>query len=660
MTDRTIAPYGSWRSSITVETLLAERVFAAEPRFDGSAICWHENRPGEAGRGVVVRATAEGALEELTPQDANVRNGVHEYGGGSWAVEDGVVYYSEFADGRLYRTLPGGTAPGGTAPGGTGAVSEPITPQGATRYADITVDAPRSRLLCVREDHRGDGVPVNEIVAVPLGPPGSPPAEPIVLVSGADFYGPVRLSPDGCQLAWLTWALPDMPWDGSELRVAHLDVDGMPVAPRTIAGSRSESIAEPAWSPGGRLHFVSDRSDWWNLYRLESDGSIAALAPMAAETAGAQWVFGRSSYGFAGDGSIVAVGRSGGIDRLSRITAGAAPIPIPVPYLEIGGLAVAGASAVMVGSSPAEPAHVACLDLGTGTLDVLRRTSGAAFAAAEVSMPRHITFRTEGGLAAHALYYAPHNDAFAAPSGERPPLRVLSHGGPTSAAGAGFRGAIQYFTSRGIAVVDVDYGGSTGYGRAYRSRLDGQWGVVDVDDCINAARSLVAAGAVDPARIAVQGGSAGGYTTLAALAFRDFFSAGVSYFGIGDLTGFDLETHKFESRYAERLVGPWPESRELWLERSPILHVERINAPMLILQGLDDKVVPPNQAEQIVEALRAKGIPYAYLPFAGEGHGFRKAENIRRSYEAELSFYGQVFGFEPADPIEPLQLSRRP
>jgi dipeptidyl aminopeptidase/acylaminoacyl peptidase len=653
LADRTIAPYGSWKSSITIDALLAERVFAAEVRFDGSAVCWHEGRPGERGRGVVSRATAGGGFEDLTPPGSNARDGVHEYGGGSWAAHDGVAYYSEFTDGRLYRTLPGQTVEAGS-----GAVAEPITPEGALRYADISVDDSRGRLICVREDHRAAGMPVNEIVAVPLGPPGSGPVEPVVLVSGADFYGPVRLSPDGRQLAWLTWALPDMPWNGSQLCLADLDADGMPGATRIVAGGRAESIAEPSWSPDGRLHFVSDRSDWWNIYRLEPDGSITAVAPMEAESAGPQWVFGLQSYGYAGDGSIVASVRARGIDRLWRIATGAAPTPIPVPYLEIGDIDVAGSTMIMVASSPAEPPHVVRLDLETGALAVLRRTSGAVISAAEVSVPQHIEFPTEGGLTAHALYYAPHNDAFAAPPGELPPLRVISHGGPTASAGAGFRGVIQFFASRGIAVVDVDYGGSTGYGRAYRSRLNGQWGVVDVDDCINAARYLVAAGAVDPDRLVVEGGSAGGYTTLAALAFRDFFSAGVSYFGIGDLTGFDQDTHKFESRYTESLVGPWPETRELWIERSPILHVEQMNAPMLILQGLDDKIVPPSQAEQIVAALAAKGIPYAYLPFEGEGHGFRKAENIRRSYEAELSFYGQVFGFQPADAIERLALIR--
>ncbi|MGH2406577.1 MAG: S9 family peptidase [Candidatus Limnocylindrales bacterium] len=647
-----IAPYGSWRSSITIDTLLVDRVFAAEPRFDGEAVCWHEGRPSEGGRGVVVRALPGGGVEDLTPSGANVRDGVHEYGGGAWTVADGVVYYSNFGDGRLYRTLPGTPGPDG------GPAAEPITPEADVRYADISVDAARSRLIAIREDHRGQGVAVNEIVAIPLGAPGSPPAEPTVLVSGADFYGPVHLSPEGRRLAWLTWALPDMPWDGSELVVADLDRAGMPVVPRTIAGSRAESIAEPRWSPDGRLHFVSDRTDWWNIYRLETDGSVVPVAPMAAESAGPQWVFGLASYDFAADGSIVASVRGDGLDGLLRISDEGAPAPILVPFAEIDYVAVSGSRALVLGSSAGEPDQVALIELDSGALAVLRRTSAASFPAAEVSVPRPITFPTEGGLNAHALYYAPQNDAFAGPPGERPPLRVLSHGGPTASIGAGFRGAIQFFTSRGIAVVDVDYGGSTGHGRDYRSRLDGTWGVVDVDDCINAARYLVATGEVDPQRIAVQGGSAGGYTTLAALAFRDFFTAGVSYFGIGDLTGFDMDTHKFESRYTERLVGPWPETQDLWHERSPILHVEQMSAPMLILQGLDDHVVPPSQAEQIVAALAAKGIPYAYLPFAGEGHGFRKAENIRRSYEAELSFYGQVFGFEPADKIEPIELIR--
>ena len=647
-----VAPFGSWRSSITIDALLEDRVFAGEPRFDGESMCWHEGRPGEGGRGVVVRARPDGGFEELTPRDANVRDRVHEYGGGAWAAAGGVVYYSDFRDSRLYRTLPGAQGADG------GPAAEPITPEGAVRYADISVDAARSRLIAIREDHRVEGVAVNEIVAIPLGAPGSPPNEPMVLVSGADFYGPVRISPDGRRLAWLTWAMPDMPWDGSELVLADLDANGAPDAARTIAGSRAESIAEPRWSPDGRLHFVSDRSDWWNIHRLEADGSITPVAPMAAESAGPQWVFGLGSYGFAGDGSIVAAVHADGRDRLLRIRDGAAPAGIPVPFSEIDYVVVTGSSALLLGSTSAEPDQVVQLDLDGGALTVLRRTSKVSFPNAEVSIPRPITFPTEGGLSAHALYYAPHNEAFSSPPGERPPLRVLSHGGPTAGIGSGFRGGIQYFASRGIAVVDVDYGGSSGHGRTYRARLDGAWGVVDVDDCVNAARYLVATGEVDPRRIAVQGGSAGGYTTLAALAFRDFFTAGVSYFGIGDLTGFDTDTHKFESRYTERLVGPWPETKDLWRERSPILHVERMSAPMLILQGLDDKVVPPSQAQQIVAALAAKGIPYAYLPFEGEGHGFRKLENIRRSYEAEVSFYAQVFGFEPADEIEPITLIR--
>jgi dipeptidyl aminopeptidase/acylaminoacyl peptidase len=516
-------------------------------------------------------------------------------------------------------------------------------------------------LLAVREDHRAGGAPVNEVVAIPLGEAGFKPQDPIVLVTGADFYGPLALSPDGEHLAWLTWQLPDMPWDGSELWVADLDGDGLPTKARRVAGSRSESIAEPRWSPDGRLHFVSDRTDWWNLYRREPDRSITALAPLETEFAGPQWVFGLSTYGFAGDGSIVAVSHDHATDRLWRISPGGAPRAVPLPYLEIGGLVVAGERVIIVGGLPSEPDHVAAVadQDGETAVVVLRRTSPVAFDPAAVAVPEPIEFPTEGGLTAHALFYRPTNPDFAGPAGERPPLVVRSHGGPTSGTGQGFVGSIQYLVSRGIAVVDVDYGGSTGYGRAYRSRLDGEWGVVDVDDCLNAGRYLASIGEADAARMACEGGSASGYTTLAMLAFRPgAMAAGVSYYGIGDLTGFDLTTHKFESRYTERLVGPLPETEALWRQRSPILHAERISVPMLILQGLDDKVVPPSQAEQIVAGLAAKGIPHAYLAYEGEGHGFRKLENIRRSYEAELSFYGQIFGFTPADELPPLELVR--
>jgi dipeptidyl aminopeptidase/acylaminoacyl peptidase len=649
----TIAPYGSWRSSITIEALLADRIGASEPRLDGDTIAWLESRPSEQGRSVVVRAV-QGGIEELTPPGSDVHDGVHEYGGGAWAIHGGVVYYSERTDDRLYRI-----AVGAVAAGGLGAA---ITPPGAMRYADLIPDPGRSRLLAVREDHRGDGLPVNEIVAIPLQP-GDEPADAVVLVSGADFYGPLALSPDGQQLAWLTWQLPDMPWDGSELWVANLDADGRPAGARRVAGSRSESIAEPRWSPDGLLHFVSDRTDWWNLYRREADRSMTALAPLETEFAGPQWVFGLSTYGFAGDGSIVAVSHDHATDHLWRIAPGRAPREIPLPYLAVEGLAVSGERIVIVGGQPSEPDHVATItDRGDGIaagVDILRRTSPLAFDPATVAVPRPIEYPTEGGLTAHALFYRPTNPDFAAPPGERPPLVVRSHGGPTSGTFRGFFGSIQYLVSRGIAVVDVDYGGSTGYGRAYRSRLDGEWGVVDVDDCLNAGRYLASIGEADAERMACEGGSASGYTTLAMLAFRPgAMAAGVSYFGLGDLTAFDLTTHKFESRYTERLVGPLPETQAIWLERSPILHAERISVPMLIFQGLDDKVVPPSQAEQIVDGLKAKGIPHAYLAYPGEGHGFRKLENIRRSYQAELSFYGQVFGFTPADELPPLELIR--
>jgi dipeptidyl aminopeptidase/acylaminoacyl peptidase len=642
----TIAPYGSWRSPITVEALLVDRIIAREPRLNGETIAWLESRPSEQGRSVVVRATEGGGVEELTPAGSDVHDGVHEYGGGAWAIHDGVVTYSERSDDRLYRIAVGAAAAGGSA--------EAITPAGAVRYADLIPDPRRSRLLAIREDHRAGGAPNNEIVAIPLGPAGAEPSDPIVLVSGADFYGPLALSPDGEHLAWLTWQLPDMPWDGSELWVADVDAEGRPVGARRVAGSRSESIAEPRWSPDGRLHFVSDRSDWWNLYRREADRSIIALAPLDTEFAGPQWVFGLSTYGFASDGSIVAVSHDHATDPW-RIGPVAPPRPI-LPYLAIDGLAwrliVAGEQ------RPARPL-AAVVTAGEPDVSILRRTSPVAFDPDAVCVPEPIEFPTEAGLTAHALFYRPTNPDFVGPAGERPPLVVRSHGGPTSGTYRGFFGSIQYRGSRGIAVVDVDYGGSTGYGRAYRSRLDGTWGVVDVDDCLNAGRYLASIGEVDPARMACEGGSASGYTTLAMLAFRPgAMAAGVSYFGIGDLTAFDLTTHKFESRYTERLVGPLPETEALWRERSPILHAERISVPMLILQGLDDKVVPPSQAEQIVAGLKAKGIPHAYLAYEGEGHGFRKLENIRRSYEAELSFYGQVFGFTPADQLPPLELVR--
>jgi Dipeptidyl aminopeptidases/acylaminoacyl-peptidases len=638
MLDRTIAPYGAWRSQIHIDDVVGDVIVLGEPWIDGDDVFWLEGRPAEGGRRVLVRAAADGSTTDLTPPPFNVRTRVHEYGGGSYVVAGGIVVFSDFGDGRLYRIDPGAEAP------------VPITPAGPWRYADLRLDPARRRFYAVREDHSGSGEPTNTIVTIPLDGGDSR-----VLVKGPDFVAAPRLSPDGTHLAWLEWDHPDMPWDATRLRVASFEVDETLGESMLAAGGPDESIVQPEWSPDGTLHLISDRTGWWNLYRLVEGPRLEPLAPMAAEFADPAWIFDRSSYGFLADGAIVAVGRQAGRDHLYHIEPANLIGELEIPFTELDALRVAEHTVVALAGRPTDPSIVARFDpLTLAPAGVLRRASTTPFDVATISEPESIEFPTTGGRTAFGLYYPPTNPAFAAPDGEKPPLVVLVHGGPTSNAQTSLDLGKQLLTSRGIAVVDVDYGGSTGHGREYRRLLDGQWGVVDVDDCVAAAQFLVERGDVDPDRLAIEGGSAGGYTTLAALAFRDLFAAGISLFGVGDLELLATDTHKFESRYEIRMVGPYPEAAALYRERSPVHFVDQISSPMLILQGLDDKVVPPAHAETIVAALASAGIPHAYLAFEGEGHGFRGAHAIRRTIEARLAFLGQVFGFEPADDLEPL------
>ena len=634
-------PYGSWLSPIRIEDLVEDVVELSEPWIDGDDIYWIEGRPAEAGRSVLVRYAADGSTADVTPPPFDVRTRVHEYGGGAYTAAGGTVVFSNVADGRLYRLDPGDAEP------------QPITPDGAYRYADLRFDPRRRRFLAIREDHSTEGDPTASIVAVSID--GERPSQ--VLYEGPDFLASPRLSPDGGQLAWLEWDHPDMPWDATRLRVAPVEDDGSLGPSDLAAGGPDESIAQPEWSPDGVLHFVSDRTGWWNLYRLLEGPRLEPLTPMEAEFADPAWEFDRSSYGFLPDGSIAAVGRARGRDRLFYVTPGSIVGEVESPYTEVETIRVGPRTVVASVGTPTEAQMIVALDPATlATSGVMRHASTLTVDPAVVSVAEAITFPTAGGRVAHALYYRPVNPTFVGAAGELPPLIVHSHGGPTGNAANWLDLSYQYLTSRGIAVVDVDYGGSTGYGRAYRHELDGNWGVVDVDDCVGAARYLVDRGDVDGDRLAIEGGSAGGYTTLAALAFRDTFTAGISLYGVADLEMLARETHKFEARYLDRLVGPYPEAAALYRERSPIHFLDAISCPVLILQGLDDEVVPPAQAETLAAALAARGIPYSYLAFEGEGHDFRGETAQRRTLEARLAFLGAVFGFTPADRLVPLDL----
>ena len=631
------APHGTWKSPITAELIAAGETHLGQVSLDGDDVYWVESRPVEGGRNALVRCRS-GHVTDVVPPAYDVRTRVHEYGGGTYAVDAGVVYFANFADQRMYRL----TEPGEPVP---------ITPESGARlrYADAVVDAPRGRLICVREDHTAGGEAVNSIVSVDCD---GDDAGGQLLASGGDFYSTPRLDPDGNQLAWLTWNHPNMPWDGSELWLAEVLADGSLVNQRLVAGGERESIVQPEWSPDGLLYFGSDRTGWWNLYRMKNDRTEALYA-MHAEFGGPQWVFGQSSYGFVDMSVIACAIAQNGISQLAELNTQAPNRlrKIESPYNAVEIVRATKRSVTFVGGTPADFTAVVQRDVGTGTFTTLRESSQLSIDHRYISVAQAIEFPTENGLTAHAFFYAPANRDYAAPAAERPPLVVMSHGGPTSATSSALSLPIQFWTSRGFAVLDVNYGGSTGYGRAYRERLSGRWGVVDVDDCVNGARYLAERNLVDGDRMAITGGSAGGYTTLCALTFRDVFSAGASYFGVSDAEALAKETHKFESRYLDNLIGPYPERRDLYIERSPIHFADRISAPLILLQGLDDPVVPPNQSEAMFVAVREKGVPTAYVTFEGEQHGFRKSENIQRALEAELYFYSRVFGFEVADEV---------
>lgn len=635
-----VVPYGSWKSPISADLISTEGRWIIETVADGEDIYWIEMRPTENGRYVIVRRTPDGETTDVTPLPFNARTRVHEYGGAAFLVNDGTVYFSNFADQRLYRQT-------------SGSEPQPITPEGNLRYADGVIDTERNRLICVREAHTdAANEAVNALVGIGLD--GTDSGQ--VLVSGNDFYAAPRLSPDGTRLAWMTWNHPNMPWDGAELWVGEIRADGSLGYIECVAGSVDESIFQPEWSPDGTLYFVSDQTNWWNLYRYQ-DGTVEPLYEMEAEFGRPQWIFGMSTYRFFSANQIICTYTQDGVWHLASLDTVTRRLNrIETPYTSISNLQPVPGGVLFNASSATESASIVRLNLATRQFEVVCRASEINIDAGYFSTPQAIEFPTEGGLNAHAFFYPPHNRDYTAPVDDLPPLLVISHGGPTSATSTALDLEIQYWTSRGIAVLDVNYGGSSGYGRAYRQRLNSQWGLVDVDDCVNGARYLAEHGYVDADRLAIRGGSAGGYTTLSALTFRDVFKAGASYYGISDLETMTRDTHKFESRYLDSLIGPYPEEQNRYRERSPIHFTDRLSCPLILFQGLEDKVVPPNQAEMMVDALRAKGLPVAYVPFEGEQHGFRRSENIQRSLEAELYFYAQVFGFVPADTIEPVMI----
>jgi dipeptidyl aminopeptidase/acylaminoacyl peptidase len=641
MTNVKTAPYGSWKSPITADLIVKETIGLSQPRLDGDDTYWIEMRPSEKGRQVIVRRTSDGTTTDINPSEFNARTRVHEYGGGDYVADGGIVYFSNFADQQIYRA---------SADSPPELISSECSDD-RVRYADAVVDSKRDRLICVCEDHRQPGEAQNYLVSVPLAGGTN-----TVLVSGNDFYSSPRVSPDSARLAWLTWHHPNMPWDGCELWTGELADDGSVINHQRVAGGQRESILQPEWSPDGVLYFVSETSGWWNIYRFAKN-SIECVIEKEAEFGAPQWVFGMSTYAFESAERIICAFVEKGLWSLGLIDTRRKKLEkVETQFTEISFVRAAAGRALFRAGSALAPFSIVEMNPATHETNVLRRASNVELDPGYISTPTPIEFPTENGLTAHGFFYPPQNRDFAAPESERPLLLVKSHGGPTAATIAVLMLGIQYWTSRGIGVLDVNYGGSTGYGRAYRERLNGAWGVVDVDDCINGARFLAARAEADSNRSMIDGGSAGGYTTLCALTFRDYFKAGASHFGVSDLEALEVDTHKFESRYSRSLIGPYPERQDLYYERSPIHFTDQLSCPLIFFQGLEDKVVPPNQAEMMVEALRQKKLPVAYVTFEGEQHGFRQAKNIKRSLDGELYFYSRIFGFDLADEVEPVEI----
>lgn len=633
------APYGSWRSPITSELITKSTIRVGNVKTGDGKVFWLESRPLEGGRNVIVSRRKDGTIFDVTPTGFNVRTLAHEYGGGAYTVCDDVVYFSNYEDQRIYRHK-------------IGEAPTPLTAAAKVYFADFIVDSARQRLICVHEDHSD---PKQEAISS-LASVSLKDGTVDMLVAGNDFYSNPRLSPNGMFLAWMSWNHPNMPWDESAIWAANVGKDGSLSNMRKIAGGRDESVQQPDWSSEGDLYYISDRTGWWNIYKHTDYEGEQTIAEKDCEFGQPSWTFGQSTFAFAADSQLACTYGADGLWKFATIQQDGTIKDYELPFSEFSYVQAVESDAYFIAASPTHPQSVCHLDLKTGACAVIRKSTELTIDEGYLSKPEAIRFPTSGGKTAYAFFYPPRNKDFQSPKGELPPLIVHSHGGPTAATSSSLSLSRQYWTSRGFAVVDVNYGGSTGYGREYRSRLYGNWGVVDVDDCCNAAKYLANKGLADPRRLAISGGSAGGYTTLCALTFRKVFQAGASHFGVSDLEALEVDTHKFESRYTHRLVAPYPEGKQLYRERSPIHHADKLNCPVIFFQGLEDRVVPPEQSERMAEALKRNGIAVAYITFEGEQHGFRKAENIRRSLDGELYFYSRIFKFDLPEKIEPVKI----
>lgn len=638
------SPYGSWESPISADLITQGGLRLGEVRVDGDDVYWHEGRPEEAGRYVIVRRSADGSTSDVNPSPFNARNAVHEYGGSAYAVRDGAVYFSNWDDQRIYKASSSGDPEAIT--------SEPEIERGV-RFADLQLTNDSTWILAVREVHHEDREADNEIVAVPTDGSG----DVQVLASGHDFYSSPRQNPVGDKICWLSWDHPNMPWDECELWVADFDASNGSVSNELkVTGGSGVSLVQPEWAPDGTLVFITDESGWWNLSKW-SDCRVVTVVAEEKDHGGPAWAFGFSTYSFTAEGAILLKGSRDGSGLLRTIGLDGSPLAeTVVSHSSIAEVQVAGSDVAYIGASPTSAAEVVRVAISDGSATSLKSSSDIELDDAYLSIPEAITFPSTDDGEAHAFYYPPTNPDFESDGTETPPLLVISHGGPTSATSSSLSLPVQFWTSRGFAVVDVNYRGSTGHGKAFRDALKGNWGVYDTDDCIAAADYLVSKGLADTNRLAIKGGSAGGYTTINALTFEDRFAVGATYYGIADLSVFIGDTHKYESRYLDSLIGPYPESKQLYHDRSAINFTDQLSCPMIILQGLEDKIVPPSQAEIMAGALRDKGIPFSLMMFEGEQHGFRQSKNIKASLEGELYFYGRVMGFTPAGDLPAVEI----
>ncbi len=617
-------PHGHWPSPITAELLTAQGVRISEPQAVGDVIYWLESRPQEKGRNALV-CESNGIRSDLLPAPHSIRTRAHEYGGAPYLAIPDAIFYVLDSDQRIYRYDL------------ARAETQAITPEGAFRYADFCYDAQRARLIAVREDCTHNAhQPTSAIIALDLTN-----SELHILAQGADFYSNPRLSPDGKQFSFLRWNHPNMPWDGTECVLAQLTPDGDILSSALIAGGAQESIFQPQWSPTGELFFVSDRNNWWNIYRWRDDKAEAVFT-LDAEFATPQWVFGMSTYGFLSGDTLFCCFSQQGFWQLGLInTTTKALTKISTDFRDIANIHCRNGRGYFIAASNTQSAQLWCY--ANGEVNALTNTT-QAIDARFFSAPQAIKFPTRDGESAHGFFYAPKNPEIEDSAEQKPPLLVMCHGGPTGATESSLNLKIQFWTSRGFAVLDVNYRGSTGYGRQYRDRLKNNWGITDVIDVCSGVDYLAAQHLIDKHKVAIRGSSAGGYTVLAALTFSDVFKAGASLYGIGDLEALARDTHKFEAHYLDSLVGEYPAQQKIYRDRSPIYHIVQLNCPVIFLQGLQDKVVPPAQAEAMVAALQTKGITTKYVTFDDEGHGFRQAQNIQRALNEELAFYLQIFG----------------